>query len=228
MDLPFKEVGELIELRGEKCDFKEANRDDSNRWFLIQASGFVNRPSLNGGECSYNVMPTHIIGFSTYPGEGSEPANFGLCRYPTQIEVTKPGCSSDRKMTIRTRMPGWSWASFCKTQYACNPECGGVANFLRCHLSVVRLLDKAKSLGILREVYDEGDFWEHRDVAALAKNVCEWNEAIAAIVGTMKDQIGGDCDAPITKFPNFEHLEADGCKKTIPLCEMLKKADKKA
>ena len=42
-------------------------------------------------------------------------------------------------------------------QYASNPDCGGVENFLRCHLAVVKLLDHAATLGILKEVSDEGD-----------------------------------------------------------------------
>jgi hypothetical protein len=57
----------------------------------------------------------------------------------------------------------WSWRSFCKTQYASNPQLGGVQGFLRCHLSVIRLLDAAQELGILGEVNDEGGYWERRD-----------------------------------------------------------------
>ena len=111
---------------------------------------------------------------------------------------------------IRTRLSGWCWGSFCKTQYASNPECGGVANFLRCHLSVIRMLDHAKELGILRSVSDEGDFWEKRNIEDLSREVGQWNEAIAGWLGQLKDQLGPDLLAAITKFPNFEHLEAKG------------------
>ena len=70
----------------------------------------------------------------------------------------------------------------------------------------------AKELGILASVSDEGDFWENRDVEALAREVGEWNQGMAALVGKLKDMFGGNIDAPITKFPNFEHLEAEGQK----------------
>ena len=33
---------------------------------------------------------------------------------------------------------------------------------------------------------------------------------MAAFVGRLKDLLGGNIDAPITQFPNFEHLEAEG------------------
>ena len=50
------------------------------------------------------------------------------------------------------KLKGWSWLSFCKTHYASDPRCGGLPNFLRCHLGVVALLDEAKNLGILGTV----------------------------------------------------------------------------
>jgi hypothetical protein len=116
-----------------------------------------------------------------------------------------------RRKRIRTGLSGWSWNSFCKTQYASNRDCGGVENFLRCHLAVIKILDHAKSLGILDDVSDEGDFWQDRDVRALAQQVGQWNEMIAAFAGELKDMLGSDqVDAEITKFPKFEHLEAAG------------------
>jgi len=47
---------------------------------------------------------------------------------------------------------------------------------------------------------------------SLAKEVGDWNQGMAALVGQLKDLLGGGFDASITKFPNFEHLEADGQK----------------
>ena len=64
-----------------------------------------------------------------------------------------------------------------------------------------------------RSVSDEGEFWEKRDVKALAKEVGEWNEDMAALVGQLKDLFGGDLQAPIAEFPDFEHLEARGRRK---------------
>ena len=64
-----------------------------------------------------------------------------------------------------------------------------------------------------RPVTDEGDFWEKRDMKGLVQEVGEWNEGMAALVGKLKDMFGDDFDAPIAKYPDFEHLEANGRKK---------------
>ena len=209
LDLPFAEVEDIVELTGEACDFERCDRDDPHRWLLIQAGQYVDRPAPGGGTYSYNVAPTHLIAFETLPGDGCEPANFGLCRYPAEIKVTDPD-RPYRERRLRTRLSGWFWQSFCKTQYASNVECGGVENFLRCHLAAIRMLDQAKSLGILEDVSDEGDFWKNRDVRALAQQVGQWNEMIAAFAGELKDLLGAQVDSEITKFPDFEHLEAAG------------------
>src|ERR1017187_373833 len=41
LDLPFKEVGEPIELNGEECNFEKRDREDPLRWFLIQSDTTV-------------------------------------------------------------------------------------------------------------------------------------------------------------------------------------------
>lgn len=197
LDLPFKEVGEIIEVSGDTADFDKLDRDDPKRWLLIQAGQYIERD-----ERHYRVTPQRVIAFSTSPGEGSEPANFGLAVYPKTIEV-------DGKK-LRTGLGDWSWGSFCKTQYASNPECGGVENFLRCHLVVVKLLDHAKSLDILKDVNDEADYWQKREIKALAQEVGDWNTMIAGWAGRFKDAFGDGVASEIAKYPNFEHLEAMG------------------
>lgn len=200
LDLPFKEVGEIVEVSGDAADFGKLDQDDPNRWLLIQAGQYIERDGRH-----YSISPTQVIAFSTSPGDGSENANFGLAVYPKTIEV------GGKK--VRTNLGNWSWSSFCKTQYASNPQCGGVENFLRCHLAVVKLLDAASEIGILKQVSDEGDFWEKRDIKALAAEVGDWNTMIAGFAGRLKDAFGGgDVVSEISKFPNFEHLEADSEK----------------
>jgi len=186
LDLPFKEVGEIVELDGDTADFDKLNRDNPKRWLLIQAGQYIERD-----ERHYRVTPQRVIAFSTWPGEGSEEANFGLAIYPKTIEV-------DGKK-LRTGLGDWSWGSFCKTQCASNPECGGVENFLRCHLAVVKLLDHAKSLSILKDVNDEGDYWQKRDMKALAQEVGDWNTMIAGWAGRFKDAFGEGVVAEIAK-----------------------------
>ena len=89
---------------------------------------------------------------------------------------------------------------------------GGIAHFVRCHLTVIRMLDCAKAMGILEAVKDESHYWDNRDVKALVESVGKWNRQIAGIVGEYKDEIGGKISAPITEFSDFEHLEAEGRK----------------
>ncbi|MHB1038507.1 MAG: hypothetical protein ACYC0Y_28120 [Pirellulales bacterium] len=198
LDLAMSEVGEIVEFSEAACNFQSA-KDDSDRWLLVQA-----RRMIVVGKAYATVVPSHAIAFSTWPGDGCEVANFGLARYPDTLE--------SRNGAIPTGLSGWSWQSFCKTQYSSNPDVGGIANFVRCHLAVIRLLDRAKTMDILEAVKDESHFWEKRDVKALVETVGKWNSHIAGIVGQYKDQIGGDFAAPITEFPNFEHLEAQGRK----------------
>ncbi len=200
LDLPFQQVGPLVELTGDACSYQRVARNDPNRWLLIQA-----RQSLVRGQHHYELIPAHLIAFNTIPGKGCEPANFGLCLYPDTVQ-------DHRGHRLHTKRSGWSWRSFCKTQYASNPDCGGVANFLRCHLMVVRMLDQARELGFLGEVHDEGDYWHKRDVEALARQVGQWNEMIAAQVGQLKDMLGDGGVGEILRFPDFEHLEAAGRK----------------
>ena len=208
LDLPFSRVGELVELMGADCEFQNCDSHDPNRWLLIQARKYVNRDKPAGGGCSsYEVLPTHVIAFSTLPGDGCEEANFGLCRYPATIEITPDPSQPNRKQKLRTGFSGWFWGSFCKTQYASK---GGVANFLRCHLLVIQMLDHAKALGILDNVCDESGYWEHRDPQALGATVGQWNEMIAAFFGRLKDKLGDQVVSPISKFSDFEHLEANG------------------
>jgi hypothetical protein len=165
------------------------------------------------GDIHYRVKPQRVVAFSTWPGEGSEEANFGLAVFPKTIEVEDRSRWPHRTKRVRTGLGDWSWGSFCKTQYASNPECGGVENFLQCHLAVVKLLDHAAAIGILKEVSDEGDYWQKRDVKALAAEVGDWNTMIAGWSGRLKDAFGEAVESEITKYPNFEHLEAQGQRK---------------
>ena len=216
LDLPFESVSDIVELSGPDCDYESLDQRDPNRWLLIQAGQYVRPSTREDDSASYHVAPSHVLAFETQPGPGCEPANFGLCRYPAFLEiqgqekhVPGQGFVAPRRR-IRTRLTGWHWSSFCKTQYASNPDCGGVQNFLRCHLAVTKMLDQAKALDILADVTDEGDFWEKRDIRALAQEVGQLNQMIAAFAGQLKDWFGDDAEAPITEFPDFEHLEAKG------------------
>lgn len=210
LDLRFASVGEIMDLSGRDADYKVQPAESPARWLLIQA-----RQHVESGDYQFSVVPEHVIAFETQPGDGCEPANFGLCRYPAFMEVAdqRPNARSPKRR-LKTGLTSWCWSSFCKTQYASNPACGGVPNFLRCHLSVIALLDFAKSLGVVENVSDEGNYWDTRDVEALGKEVGSWNEMIAAFAGQFKDALGDGVVSEIANFPNFEHLEARGRRDT--------------
>jgi len=217
LDLPFKELGQVVDLSGDQCDFNKRDKEAPLRWLLIQTQEDVELVSqgrvIGGQTCrSYQrVQPSRVIGFKAWPGEGCEQSNFGLCKFPAVVE-TEEG-------PVKTKLSGWRWSSFCKTQYSSNPNCGGVPNFLQCHLTVIAMLDKARELGCLADVDDEGDFWQKRDLKALVQEIGSWNEMIAALGGRLKDLVGEGpvgVEAPITQYENFEQLELAGQAKLPP------------
>jgi len=282
LDLPFEQVGDIINLTGVQCDTEARrtemqNGDEKNEslfWLLIQAGQHVTCPWNK--RISRTINPTQIIAFDTWPGPGCEAANFGLCQYPAEVEweynpeddqrfqsAPKEGfgwhrfdwkkwrrhCKRTRAFTgspaaytemrkVPTKLVGWRWQSFCKTQYASDPTCGGIPNFLRSHISVITLLDRMAQLpGLKVTVDDEGrygastysDDWQEAHAAGrrptyrrhkgkynpalLAQEVGEWNTMIAGMTGALNDALAGSCmdgEAPIMSFPDFEQLEFKG------------------
>ena len=79
---------------------------------------------------------------------------------------------------------------------------------------VIKILDEAKNLGILDSVSDEGGYWEERNLQELISCVGEYNALIAAVVGGIQDLFANAGNvtsySPISEFPNFEYLEAEG------------------
>lgn len=296
LDLPFEEVGEIVSIDGDDCDFESQRGkvDELRLWLLIQSSQHMKCP---WNERSYrSVTPTRIIAFETIPGPGCEAANFGLCQYPSVIEWKyqptddarfqeqhqdhkqgwtswqfswqkwggwlrrngHPGhLSPDNECfaevrRVKTGLSGWRWSSFCKTQYASNPACGGIPNFLRCHISLVTLLDRISDLPTLQvEINDEGkygsstysDDWQQAkaegrrptyswhegkyDPKALTAEAGDWNGMVASYAGAFKDaasESGLSCDSAIGNFPNFEVLEFKGSqdKRIEPFLRVMK------
>src|SRR5512136_861919 len=107
-DLPFKELGQVVELSGDQCNFNKRDKEDPLRWLLIQAAEDTEivsqRRVLGGQTCrSYQkIQPLHLIAFTAWPGEGCEESNFGLCKFPSVVK-TSDG-------PVNTKLFGWRWS----------------------------------------------------------------------------------------------------------------------
>lgn len=139
-----------------------------------------------------------VIAFAVAPGRGSEPATFGFARL-----VNLDGPPMD-----------WWWHECCKTQYA---SIVSDDHLVRCHTSLVTLLDAARDIGIQLEVRDQAGYWDSRDPRQLVEAVREMNQIIARIAGKFTDALR-DSDAgrqgfttggAIFDHPDFERLETE-------------------
>ena len=118
------------------------------------------------------------------------------------------------------------WSSFCKTQYANDPRCGGWKNFIQAHLAVLAILEHLAGLGFKVHVRDEGGFWEHRDFGKLAEVLGEYDTLVAGLAGAVKDALGKHglaVESAMSGRPDFERLEM---KAQGTLGEMLKRIAK--
>src|SRR5208283_4467735 len=125
------------------------------------------------GRIGWDCPAHEILGFQINVAPGCEWMELLLATYPKTILIEDE--RTRRPKRLRTNFHGWCGEGFCKTQYASRTDCGGVPNFLRSHLSVCRLLDHAKEMGILKSVSDEGGFFERRDIPALVNEIADWN-----------------------------------------------------
>lgn len=139
-------------------------------------------------------VSTVACGFAIAVGPGCEPAALGALQVSLPNGATSP----------------WEWHCFCKTQYA---SVHGDDNMLRCHRSLVSLLDSARELGFELHVTDETGYWETRDPAVLMTSVHRLNQLMAQFAGTFTEAVrdaGLDSRAiegEIFRHPDFERLE---------------------
>jgi hypothetical protein len=175
------------------------------------------------GAYETRVMPLHAIGFFAWPGEGCESMDIGIGLLPETVTIEKKTIEKQffqpfwaaAGQVLKTKSKGWSGRGFCKTQYANDPRCGGMQNFIRCHLLVVAALDAAKELGFGVEVTDEGNFWQNRNVEALVKEIGQWDKILAAMFGAFQgaaEKTGMKVESPLQGRPDFERLEHEGLK----------------
>ena len=204
MDLPFEEVGEKVKTvkvtqeiidiwDGLQQKYSYPNNSDENlekRDLIMENLGVTTLEIIRLGEWKKNgnrswqeTKPTTMVSLSLWPGKGCE--------------------GSDLNFYKRGRK--FICDSFCKTQYA--------EHFVQCHLLVVQLLDLLKAEGfIMTDIYDEGDYYQTRDIKILAKNINESTAMISSILGGLQQAAkknGMTVEAPIEKCQNYMKIDED-------------------
>lgn len=184
--LPFHSVTDVIGLRDEQADYRRSTIDDPNWWLLIQAA-----ECLDGDARHIPAPPCYLIAFTTVPGGGCEPANFGFCKCPRGLK-------------------GWRWSSFCKTEYASRAEHGGAMNFMRCHISVIKVLDYARELGIETHFSDPSGYGESRRPEDLLQAAGGWTPRIGSFMARHQGEPEETFLRNILFFQALEGLERAG------------------
>lgn len=182
--LPFSSVGKIVRYG-----------HDGSQWMDFSCRKWIIGSNIP-------IEPIDAIGFDITVGDGSEMLGIFLAKYPKTVKNkhdTKP------QHRIRTNLKNWMGHGFCKTQYASDPAYGGIVNFLKCHISVIHLLEFVQSVpGFTVQIDDEGRYGSaeytddpsskepvyyihspQHDVAKLAAEVGEWNEMVAAAFGNL-------------------------------------------
>src|SRR3989442_9734648 len=153
----------------------------------------------------YSIPPKRGWLVEVWPGEGCESATFGLCKYPCRF-LSRAGWESTGFED------GWLLKGCCKTQYACEH---GWPHFLRCHKTIVSILDFWRQLGVEVEAQDEGGYRETRSEKKLRAAVDRYDGLVAAFAGAFKDAADENgkshsVESPIFARRDFERLEAEG------------------
>ena len=160
----------------------------------------------------HSVKPDACWMFSFVPGNGSESATIALVHYPKTIFVKNPAWMWNQDtqtefVEVKTGFTGWSWSSFCKTQYA---NRYGIANFLRTHVGLIAFLDYMKRFTPLEvEISDEGEFYSKRNIQELAIEIQKWDDRLKGLLDTFSD-FPGQIVAPITEWNPYEGELPDG------------------
>ena len=158
--------------------------------------------SESGVATHHRMLPAkRLVGFSCLPGEGCESLNLFVGSYPSSTLVdcvgNQHGYQSGKRRLMMTKMR-WLGSAFCKTQYASDPEAGGVINFLRCHLLVIAALDAAKAAGFEVLVNDESGYWQHRNIPRLVRDIVDWNAFLLSMGDQIRTRFGSGVQCAIT------------------------------
>jgi hypothetical protein len=209
LDLPFESVGERTSLEGSACIAPPREERERPRGLSLPARDFVLiscaryvQPDPAQRWSYVAVPPLELHVFRVQPGPRCETALFFLARYPSTHEANGRTIRMPRSTTR-------SSSYCCKTQYASNH---GVDAFLRCHLGLVALLDRARELGLRVGVRDDGGFARTRSVPRLLAALNRWNELVAGLGAALSAHLpeGTRRVGGLTGRADLERLEARG------------------
>lgn len=158
MDLPFDSVSEVSAVTRGAPESSGSQLLDSIRMFVHRSDD------------SFHVVAEEAIGFRGVVGDGCEPLQMMLCRWPRFI------LRGGRR--VSTGLTGWSYRRYCKTQFA---GAVGPEHLVRCHATVLSALDAAGQLGLLVAMEDEGKFSPLRDGVRLKEEYRKWEMLAAAL-----------------------------------------------
>ena len=198
LDLPFEQVGEKVKtvkitqkiidtynvLQKKCCHPNNTDKNLAKRDKEIEKLGVTDWQMTEIGQWKHEdgkhwreTIPTTLVSLNLWPGKGCESAD----------------------LNFQKRNGKFVCDSFCKTQYA--------EHFVQCHLLTIQLLDMLKSEGFtMVDIYDEGDYYQTRDIKILAKNINESTAMIAGILGGLQQAAkknGMTVEAPIEKCQNY-------------------------
>jgi hypothetical protein len=180
LKLPLKELGEVEHIRPRTCAAMHRRELRRGRQDELYWAVFCARKYVPTGRGSAPLRPLEVVRLPLLAGEECETTVFVLARYPGE--------------------EGWSGEGFTKTQYA--------THFVESHLLVIAALEACRAAGILKEVVDEGGFWETRDLKELAKNLNATTALIERVLGSLRE-CGWSVASPIEESRNIMRV-ADG------------------
>jgi hypothetical protein len=195
-DLPFEEVGEVETLK--------ITQKIIDLWNYYQTSENTTREDRDTAMEKLGITPWQMVELGEWKEEGN--SHWKVVKPTTMVSLflwPGEGCESAELNFQRIRGK-FRCKSFCKTQYA--------EEFVKCHLLVIQLLDMLKAEGFDVDCYDEGHYWDTRDIKVLAKNINESTALISAVLGGLKsaaEQQGIVIEAPIVNSKNYMKVDEE-------------------
>jgi hypothetical protein len=195
------EISSILHYAGKACgSARSGSWRDPGEFLKACAGAYLTHP--DDTDRTISVDPLEIMGFLVWVGRGVEPVALGLARYPEEID--------DGQRKLATGLRGWQWHAGCKTQYA---SVVSMEHFVRCHCTVISLLEAARDLGFTVLIRDDAGYCSHRSEAKLVAEVERMNRLVAAVAGAVADKLGDTgrlSQAPIFAHRDFERLEMEG------------------